>query len=56
MFLDYFVLSFSENGYNKPRKLTTVGLNILAAIWRKFPANSIREKRGWGGGARFAET
>lgn len=31
-FLDYFILSCSENEYNKPEKLTTMGLNILVAI------------------------
>lgn len=44
-FLKYFILSLSENEYNKPGKLTTMGLNIWVAIWRKFPANSIRDKR-----------
>ena len=46
MFVEYFFLSFSENEYNKPGNLTTMGLYILAAIWRTFPANSIKEKKG----------
>lgn len=46
MFVECFVLSFSENEYNKPGKLTTMGLYILAALWRKFPANSVKEKGG----------
>lgn len=45
IFLEFFTLSFSENEYNKPRKLTIMGLKILMAIWRKFPANSIRDKK-----------
>lgn len=44
-FLEY-LLSFSESEYNnKPGKLTIVGLSIWIAIWRKFPANCVREKR-----------
>lgn len=31
-FLECFILSFSEHDYNKPGKLTTMGLNILVAI------------------------
>lgn len=55
-FLECFILSFSEHEYNKPGKLTTMGPNILVAIWRTFSASSVRDKREKEEAAWFAAT